>query len=869
MLLAMMKKGLPGMKIRQGKHTKGKLQTQDDSFSEATAMVLRRCNAFSSSEVDFQSGLQAAQAWRSHLLLKCGSLDAAWTFLLETHAGHSMDGNSEANKCLDLVDLQDILPSKMQMADLDADRMWVVLQLVEGRSTWDYRAFVSAMQFVRPLESLLDLRQRLVQWYKFMPAAVALLRQVHRSRLPEGRQLSITIAFEEFEAPLLYVAGVTDVAVRRMLTGLDSSGSLCLAWADLQFGLDNAAGYEQLGGLAASLHQEGDAAVPNLTAGLEAAAAMLADDPSGQSDLAVVDDTALARLGIPRTGTKAVLAVLQRGRGQQVAEVTFSELSRQLHASDGSSWQNNGRPTALELGNTSISVNWLSAVGAWRRLRPALLAHFPGGGVEAFKYLDMHETGTLGLAQWVRGVKATGLCDSEEEAAMLFGSLICWEHPRWSATATRERRINFEDLSRGLRLATPIASLEQLRDRLVDELRSLEEAFAVMSGKKDNSLDGGQTDANDSISFDDFAHALQRDLWMTRKEAANCFVLFEPLSDGQLSRSCFLRTLENPDAASRLRDLCVQIAKTHGINSRAFEGHSLTDMLDRRNFVNKVSELLVISSEDARLLYMYLVPNTDSHVQLADLLQAVTAMEQQHYRYLVPLQRSQVGAQSASAAAGATPHSSSRVSVRRSLLPRLATGRTSTASNQSGGRSASLPGTALGGNRRSGRGREATEGAKVPAEATPRPNTVPATASAPRPQVELPRFALPMMRGGATRLPTKAGSGSVSTAATVKTTVASAGAGPASLSDTGAKERTEEEQRQRRARQWERSPRLRALRESLDQNTASNTNGALEKVSACSATEACAALSRGQRLGHSTANRPTKQRQQATPNKLR
>merc|ERR1719433_2566601 len=120
------------------------------------------------------------------------------------------------------------------------------------------------------------------------------------------------------------------------------------------------------------------------------------------------------------------------------------------------------------------------------------------------------------------------------------------------------------------------------------------------------------------------------------------------------------------------------------------------------------------------------------------------------------------------------------------------------------------------------------------------------------------------MRGGAARFPTKAGS--VSTAATLE---AAAGPGPGSLSDSGAKERMEEEQRQRRARQWERSPRLRALRESLDQNKASNTNGAPEKVSACSSTEACAALPRKKRSGHSTANRPTKQRQQAAPTKVR
>ena len=93
----------------------------------------------------------------------------------------------------------------------------------------------------------------------------------------------------------------------------------------------------------------------------------------------------------------------------------------------------------------------------------------------------MERVQQLGLLQ--------GLEQPAELAASLFGIMIGWRHNRWQPKLHTNPKIGTAEFTKALRPSARMASLRQLRMRLLEEFGTLHEAFEYLG-------------AGDNISFE-------------------------------------------------------------------------------------------------------------------------------------------------------------------------------------------------------------------------------------------------------------------------------------------------------------------------------------------------------------------------------
>mmetsp|Transcript_97600 Transcript_97600/g.246226 ORF Transcript_97600/g.246226 Transcript_97600/m.246226 type:complete len:1178 (+) Transcript_97600:1-3534(+) len=611
--------------------------------SEARRSALRHV-VFDGSMAEFQIAMHCAQDFRRRLLGKAkifsGSsmlVSDAWRWLQKYRRYSSSPGGRD----FDLSDFQSaVTSSAMQLSALDAERVFKVLGVIGGKGLNSFEGFLSAMRFLAPVTSFLDLRRSLVQRYHSVPVALQLIRDC-----PSGGQRSKNIKFEAFsvdelEVKLLCCAGIVNTSVRWLFKVLDSQQNALLSWKDLEFGLEHAPAYLQLHGLHTSLLKTSK----TLQAALIRTKALSDFHPSALE--AQVDNTVLTRLGLPQASFGSVMSVLEHWCKDGRAP-TMKDLLNQLKAFDGSppTHDHTTMDAALDQAHGIISAKastdsscisdsqWTNAIWAWRKVQPQLLIRFPGGVEEAFAALDSARVGRITFSEWVeRFGSSTGLRLSRGSVEALFGVSVGWQHSQWAPNLKANATMTIADLEKSVRLATPIHTLKQLEQRLTEELGSLLQAFESIGGGEQVSLDAWQR--------------FLKNLWVTPLEACKLFVQFELVADGTLSVGAFLRTMRSPEAAMRVHDIAAQLVQQHGSISRAFEGLPLTVSLEPNEFQTSCIQLLGMAPSDARTLCSFYFDSSvftsgdSQRMQMADLLEIFTMMEDRHYRKMQVLESS-------------------------------------------------------------------------------------------------------------------------------------------------------------------------------------------------------------------------------------
>lgn len=264
---------------------------------------------------------------------------------------------------------------------------------------------------------------------------------------------------------------------------------------------------------------------------------------------------------------------------------------------------------------------FVRAVLAWRALRPKLVAHFKGGAAEAFDFLDVHREGSISLAVWVKRFQSLGLVE-REEAVSLFGLVVAFKHSHWNHGVRSSPSIGWNMFVTALRRAEPVSTMSHLHKRLSAELCSMLSAFEYIAG-------------GDDISYDKWVRALRR-FWVTSAEATHMFALLEYDSNGLVSQKCFTKAMRKTDGIMALKEVCHKMVRQHGMVSRTFEGVDLAAPLTNIEFVAACTQVLGIGEDDARAMWGCLHHGPKHTVQLAGLLDSLTSIEEQHYRFHVP-----------------------------------------------------------------------------------------------------------------------------------------------------------------------------------------------------------------------------------------
>merc|ERR1719235_1641319 len=166
--------------------------------------------------------------------------------------------------------------------------------------------------------------------------------------------------------------------------------------------------------------------------------------------------------------------------------------------------------------------------------------------------------------------------------------------------------------------------MRQLRTRLLNELGTLPKVYEYIGQGED-------------ITYDKWVKTL-RQFWIIREEAQKTFALLEYDSEGRVLQKTFTNVMRHPDAIMRMRKVCHDLVKNYGIVSRGFEGINLWMPLAKDEFVRACEELLDISQIDSRTIFKCLAHGPESKVQLSELLNSLTRLEEQHHRFLVPLE---------------------------------------------------------------------------------------------------------------------------------------------------------------------------------------------------------------------------------------
>jgi len=554
-------------------------------------LASRRLVAFGGSAVEFQIAVQHSQDLRRKLLARHRNLQNAMRLFCRNHRADELEGE------VDMSEFQHVATSRLKFAFHDTERILRVFQMVDGRNPATMKDFMAIMRYVRPINTLIELRTRLVHRFSSVPLALAAIR---------GTQSDFSV--DQLEMRLLCFAGVPEKGTRSIFKVLDPHHVGLLCWEDLEHGVEHATTYSLLEGL----HTQLIRGSKSLEVGLVRWQLI---DPHNEDALNTpVDRQMLWQLGVSGDNAEAVLQTLQRHcrRGD---DLNLALLVKILHAFD------HRQHPAEDL--TSVSdAQWSYAIMAWRVLLPKLLMYFPGGIEQAFEYLDIHGGGGVTFAEWVNRLRSTGLAD-RDEAVALFGIVIDFKHSHWIPGVRGSPKVGLEDFGRAMRLAQPAGSLRRLRARLVEELGSLPKAFEHIAGSED-------------MSYEVWLKAM-RGLWVLQAEAAQIFALFEPSMDGRVSQHAFMKVMRHTEAIMKLQSFCTHVVQEHGTVSRSFEGLKLTQALDQRNFEAAADDLFGAPASDAHAVFSYISPGPSLGVQLADLLDALSLLEEQHYRYLVPL----------------------------------------------------------------------------------------------------------------------------------------------------------------------------------------------------------------------------------------
>jgi len=144
------------------------------------------------------------------------------------------------------------------------------------------------------------------------------------------------------------------------------------------------------------------------------------------------------------------------------------------------------------------------------------------------------------------------------------------------------------------------------------------------------------------------------------------FALFEHREDGLVSRKNFTHAMRHPDALMNLRSACHVMARKYGMVSLAFEGINLIAPLNKHQFQEACHQVLKLSPAHTGAIFNVLSHGRGSSVQLADLLDVLTTLEEQHHRFLVPLQPEDIRSDNTDMTPSVQRHSSAS-----NFLPRL------------------------------------------------------------------------------------------------------------------------------------------------------------------------------------------------------
>jgi len=312
--------------------------------------------------------------------------------------------------------------------------------------------------------------------------------------------------------------------------------------------------------------------------------------------------------------------------------MTMRKLLDQLRCFDHSEAEAeaSGRHGQAGFGSVPEAI-WVAAVHLWRQ---RLFLSFSEAPSPEKAFEDLCATGatSMGLHDWQTRLQAMGLTNDADEAAASFGILVSFKHSRWMPRQHGNDRkpatVGPNDLARALRLAAPLPAqglaLRHLRERLLEEFGGLSKAFEHIAGS-----------AKEEVTLEAWLRGLLQGLWITQAEALKCWVLFDLTSDGNLTQAAFTKSLNRAEAVSKLQGLCGQLVQRHNIVSRGFEGMPLAVALELRDFEATISNIFSLTPTDAHLISVHVQPDLEATLQLADLLDTLTSIEDRHHRHLL------------------------------------------------------------------------------------------------------------------------------------------------------------------------------------------------------------------------------------------